>query len=249
MAGTSSPERSSEPSTDAGAEARWSSRHQPEARAALVDAYAPLVRRVASRVYARRAGTPLQYSDLVQQGMVGLLQAIDRFDPQRGHRFETFAQPRVEGAMLDGLAVYSEVQQQLARRRELERLRAASVRESTAAAAQRSAIDQLAELAVGLAIGFALEDGGQDAPLEPSMPDNAYARTEMKQLRQLLSSLVQRLPPAEQRVLTRHYFQQQGFDDIAAGMGLTRGRISQLHRGGLQALLKQLRAHGFSAQG
>ncbi len=263
MAGTSSPERSWAPSTDGEIAAAWRDRHQPAARAALVDAYTPLVRSLASRAYARRSGTALQFADLVQQGMVGLLEAIDRFDPERGPRFESFALARIEGAMLDGLAVYSEVQQQLARRREIERRRAASLRqgenagvgagvgagEADAEEAPRSALEQLAELAVGLAVGFLLEDAGADANAEPSMPDNAYARTEMKQMRQLLTELVQQLPRPEHRVLKRHYFQQQGFDEIAQGMGLTRGRISQLHRAGLQHLLRQLRARGFCSEG
>lgn len=248
MAGTSSPEPYSAPSTDGCGAVHWADRHAPAPRAALVDAYTPLVRRIAARVYARRAGTALQYVDLVQQGMVGLLEAIDRFDPARGYRFESFAQPRIEGAMLDGLAVYNEVQQQLARRREVERLRAQSLLATGEEAPARSAIDQLAELAVGLALGFVLEGAGLDEAVEPSMPDNAYARTEMAQLRKLLSSLVQRLPPAERRVLFRHYFQQQGFDEIAVGMGLSRGRIAQIHRAGLQHLQRQLRAQGFSAQ-
>ncbi|MGM9514287.1 sigma-70 family RNA polymerase sigma factor [Roseateles sp. DB2] len=248
MAGTSSPEPYSAPSTDESGAARWTDRHAPAPRAALVDAYTPLVRRIAARVYARRAGIPLQYVDLIQQGMVGLLEAIDRFDPARGFRFESFAQPRIEGAMLDGLAVYSEVQQQLARRREIERLRAQSLRTDSKEAPARSAIDRLAEVAVGLALGLVLEESGQDEAVEPCVPDNAYARTELAQLRKLLSSLVQRLPPAEHRVLFRHYFQQQGFDEIAVGMGLSRGRVAQIHRAGLLALQRRLRAQGFSTE-
>lgn len=247
MAGTSSPERFSAPSTDVVALEAWRDRHQPAQRAGLVEVYTPLVRRVASRVYARRAGTSLLYADLVQQGMLGLLEAIDRFDPERGHRFESFAHPRIEGAMLDGLAVDSELQQQLARRREVERLRAASLRQGESEGHPPTAIDLLAQMALGLAIGFALEDAGADEVNEPAVPDNAYARTEMKQLRRLLAGLVQHLPAPEHRVLYRHYFQQQGFDEIADGLGLSRGRVSQLHRAGLQTLLRQLRARGWTS--
>src|SRR5437868_7509571 len=101
MAGTSSPAHSSAPSTEHAA--RWANRQSPAERAGLVAAYTPLVRRLAARVYARRIGGELEYADLVQIGMVGLLEAIDRYTPARGVRFETFATYRVEGAILNGL--------------------------------------------------------------------------------------------------------------------------------------------------
>ncbi|HEY8880059.1 MAG TPA: sigma-70 family RNA polymerase sigma factor, partial [Roseateles sp.] len=122
-----------------------------------MEAYTPLVRRLAARAYSRRIGGELEYADLVQMGMVGLLEAIDRYTPARGVRFETFATYRVEGAILNGLPSYSELQRQLALRRELARERAQSLREQTETR-DRSALERLADLAISLALGFALED-------------------------------------------------------------------------------------------
>ena len=176
----------------------------------------PLVRRLAQRCYARRVGGELQYADLVQHGMVGLLEAIDRYTPARGVRFETFAYQRIEGAILSGLEAESEVQRQLAVRREQARLRARALAEEAAtshgdAASGPSAspLERLADLAVGLAMGFVLD--GADIPgpsLEAAVPDNAYARTELAQLQRQMAELLQQLPLAERRVLHRHYFQQ-----------------------------------------
>jgi RNA polymerase sigma factor for flagellar operon FliA len=76
------------------------------------------------------------------------------------------------------------------------------------------------------------------------MPDNAYSRAELAQLKRQLAELMHRLPQNERHVLHRHYFQQMPFEQIALGLGLTRGRISQLHHGGLRRLrdlLKQAR--------
>lgn len=232
MAGTSSPGPSSAPSTER--VAAWASRQSPAERASLVDAYTPLVRRLAARVYARRFGAELDYADLVQIGMTGLLEAIDRYSPARGVRFETYAAHRIEGALLNGLPACSELQRQLAVRRELVRERARSLQAE--APQERSALEHLAELAIGLALGFALEDPGAAEAQEPAGPDNAYARTELMQLRRRLAELVEQLPEAERRVVFRHYFQQLPFEEIALGMKLSKGRISQIHHAALRRL-------------
>ena len=106
----------------------------------------------------------------------------------------------------------------------------------------KSAVERLADLAVGLALGFALEDSGMYQAEEGILPDNAYARTEMQQLRSRLAEFVQELPAAERRVISRHYFQQIPFEEIAKGVGVTKGRISQLHTAGLRRLRELLRA-------
>jgi RNA polymerase sigma factor for flagellar operon FliA len=124
MAGTSSPDPCSAPFTEPQPVARWDRRHEPADRAGLVEAYAPIVRRVAQRVYARRIGGELQLSDLIQHGLVGLLEAIDRYEPERDVRFESFAFLRIEGAIFNGLAAQSELHRQLAVRREDMRRRA-----------------------------------------------------------------------------------------------------------------------------
>jgi len=204
-----------------------------------VDAYTPLVRRLAARAYSRRVGHELEFADLVQLGMVGLLEAIDRYTPARGVRFETFATYRVEGAILNGLPSYSEFQHQLAWRRELIRDRAESLR-TEPAGQDRSALERLADIAISLALGFALEDAGLAAPDEPAEPDNAYARLELAQLRRHLAELTEQLPEAERRVIVRHYFQQQALNEIAVGMALTKGRVSQIHHSALKRLRERL---------
>lgn len=204
-----------------------------------MDAYTPLVRRLAARVHARGFNTGLDFADLVQMGTVGLLEAIDRYTPAKGVRFETFATYRIEGAMLNGLASQSELQSQLAARREHERERARSLRDG-AAASERSALDQFVDVVVGLALGFVLEDADAQTG-EPSGPDNAYARTELAQLRRVMSELVAQLPPAERHVIFRHYFQQLPFEDIAQGLALSKGRVSQIHHAALERMRKQAR--------
>jgi len=143
------------------------------------------------------------------------------------------------GPILNGLPSYSELQRQLALRREIARERAQSLRQEDGPQG-RSALECLADLAIGLALGFALEDSGLPSQDEPAEPDNAYARAELAQLRRQLADLTGQLPVAEHRVIFRHYFQQQPFDEIAAGMALTKGRVSQIHHAALKRLRAQL---------
>ena len=81
---------------------RWLKRRSSSARDHLIVSYSPLVKFVAGRV---GAGLPASVDpgDLVSSGVLGLIDAIERFDPQRGVKFETFATPRIRGAIYDGL--------------------------------------------------------------------------------------------------------------------------------------------------
>lgn len=242
MVGTSSPDPCLAPSTEpAEAGLPWDRRHEPGERAVLVAAYSRLVHRLAQRVYARRVGGELQLGDLVQHGMVGLLESIDRFEPDRGVRFESFAFLRIDGAILNGLAAQSELQRQLAVLREEKRQRLRSLADEIPPDAA-SALERLAGLAVGVAMGLLLDDAAEtDAAGEPAIPDNAYCRTELAQLKRQLTELMQLLPEAQRHVLHRHYFQQLPFEQIASDLGLSRGRISQLHHAALRRLKDLLR--------
>jgi RNA polymerase sigma factor for flagellar operon FliA len=207
----------------------------------LVAAYSRLVHRLAQRVYARRVGGELQLDDLIQHGMLGLLEAIDRFEPSRGVRFESFAFLRIEGAILNGLATQSELHRQLAVLREEKRQRLRSLADETPPEAT-GALERLAGLATSVAMGLLLDDApGPGTAGEPAMPDNAYCRTELSQLKRQLTELMQRLPEPERHVLHRHYFQQVPFEQIAQGLDLSRGRISQLHHAALTRLKDLLR--------
>jgi len=215
-------------------------------RAALVDANQPLVRRIAAQRYAKRIGGELEFGDFLQFGMVGLLEAIDRYSPDHGAKFETFATYRIDGAILNGITSLSEYQQQAFARRGLLQQRVASIDGADGTVPDRSTteakgpLERLAELAIGLALGFALEDAGMYVDGEPALPDDAYGRLELKQMRQQVAQLVGGLPEMERKVIVRHYFQQMRFDSIAEGAGLSKGRISQLHRSALERLRTEL---------
>jgi RNA polymerase sigma factor FliA len=79
-------------------------------------------------------------------------------------------------------------------------------------------------------------DVGEIAEDEPVVPDATYARLEQMQNQRLLSEVVARLPASERRVVFTHYFQLHTFEQIALDMGLTKGRVSQLHHAALRRM-------------
>ena len=223
--------------------ARWFEGRAARERDALVECYTGFARILAAKCYAHRASRELEFADYLQFAMVGLLESIDRFDPTVGVKFETFAGHRIQGAILNGIESLSEVQRQTAVRRRVVRERAASLADK-ASGQHASALERLAEVAIGLALGFALEDSGlYAAGGERSLPDNAYSRVEMRQLGERLTECVEALPEQQRIVVYRHYFQQVPFDEIASALKLSKGRVSQVHRAALMQLRELQKRH------
>jgi len=215
---------------------RWVQCRDANDRHALVECYTGFARMLAAKCYAGRISAELEFGDYLQFAMVGLLEAIDRFDLGAGVKFETFAGLRINGAVLNGVESLSEVQRQASVRHRVVKERSASLA-ARAADQPASALEKLADIAIGLALGFALEDSGvYEGSGERAVPDNAYSRLEMRQLVQRLADCVESLPEQQRVVIHRHYFQQVSFDEIAASLRLSKGRISQIHSAALAGL-------------
>lgn len=219
-------------------------------RQALVTHYAPLARILAARLYAVRSDAGLEFPDYLHFGMVGLLECIDRFDPARGIRFEAYATPHVRGTIADGVAALSERQRQAAVRRQVLRERTRSLADAAPGDPPPTALAQVADIAIGLALGFMLEDSGMflDPQAEPSLADGTYRTAELRSICLLVNDSLDGLAAPERRVLSLHYLQGMAFTDIADDLGLSRGRISQLHRTGLATLQRRLRSRGLGAE-
>lgn len=216
------------------------SRQTEAGRQELVLRYTELVRIIAAKVYRHRQSQELEYADYVQFGMIGLLESIDRFDAGIGVKFETYASRRINGAILTGIESLSEKQQQIAARKRARTDRTKSLVEGgergATCAAPSARLERLADVAVGLALGILLEDTGIYVDGEPVAQATPYESLELAQLCRLVASLVERLPTQERVVVRSHYLQQIAFDEISRTLGLTKGRISQIHHAGLKRL-------------
>ncbi|KAF1004666.1 MAG: RNA polymerase sigma-D factor [Luteibacter sp.] len=213
--------------------------HASEAREAIFVHYMGYARSIAASFMATKVARSAEYDDILQLAYIGLIESIGRFDPSRGVRFTTFCTPRIRGAILNGLENLSETQEQLSfdRRRKADRLD--SLR-GERRGLQR--LQTLGELTAGLAIGFMLEGTGMFVPSEsqPSPYADSYETAEWQHLGHRLSEAMTKLSPNELKVISFHYFNAIAFEQIATLLGLSKGRISQLHRTGLGKLREAL---------
>lgn len=228
--------------------ALWRSQGDAHARQTLIERHLPYARTVAARYYARRVHDEIEFADYFQLASLAMVESVDRYLPDQGAQFRTFAAHRMHGAILDGLEKLTEKQQQIAVRRRLERerLEAAKLgaRERVEGVrAQRAREDKLfaylAEVGIGLALSVLLEETGmidRDAEGAATDAEQPYRRMEMTQVKNRLSAQVETLPPDQRSVLQSHYQEDQSFADIALRMNLSRSRVSQLHSQAIDAL-------------
>jgi RNA polymerase sigma factor for flagellar operon FliA len=212
------------------------------ARAELLDLHLPYARIVAASYYGKRFNDDVEFGDYVQLASVGLVEALDRFDPARGVQFRTFAARRMHGAILNGLERLTEKQQQIAARRRLRHERLQDVKALAGSdgsmrvlAAPEPLLRFVAEAGIGLALCWLLEGTAMVEDPASGRDQPFYQSVALRQLRQRLLHAVDLLPARERVVVRSHYLQELPFDEIAAMLRLTRGRISQIHR---QALVR-----------
>lgn len=215
------------------------------AREQLFALHARFARSVGRRLARERSYGDIDLADVDQAAYAGLMQALDRFDPDRGTPFRSFAAGRVSGAVIDAITKMSEMREQISWRHRVRSERVKSLQPHGAdTLATEQALEALVELAVGLAVGFMLEGTALYRADNAAVASNAYESLAWKDLRGALRSCLELLPERERSILARHYFDGMAFDQIARLNNLSKGRISQLHRSALDRLRKVLRHHG-----
>lgn len=220
------------------------------AREQLFAAHLPFARKIARQQQLDRSNGDIDLQDLYQLACAGLLEAIDRFDPAFGVPFRGYAARRIRGSVLDGIARMSEVREQISFRQRMRRERLRSLTEDGAANLPvAGALQALANLAVGLALGFMLEGTGLFRGNEEDPCPTAYQSLAWKDMLRRVTDELETLPEREQTILRRHYLDGLEFERIADLLGLSKGRISQLHKAALHSLRKRLaRAGQFNSQ-
>lgn len=212
---------------------------EQQCRAALFDAYAGLARTIAARHY-RRVGRAVDRRDIEQFAFEGLLQAIDRFDPLRGVPFSAFARRRIAGSILDGLSRMSETGAQLRHRVRLERDRVESLMPDESGNPVDDPLSVLAGLAADLALGLVLDRNGPAGAEVADPRPSAYEGLAWRETQARLAEGIARLPEREAFIVRQHYDNGLSFALIASLLGLSRGRVSQLHASAMQRLRRRL---------
>jgi RNA polymerase sigma factor FliA len=248
---------------EAGIVALWrqyGSTHDLTLRDRLMLHYAPLVKYVAGRV---GTGLPahVDVADLIQSGIFGLADAIEKFEPERGLKFETYAMQRIRGAILDELRAQDWVPRSVRGRardveRALERLGNQFQRtptDSEVAAELQITVSELRDLYAQfqltsvVALDELMVAGRGDASLAETLPDDAAddpvaSLVDQDNRRQLANAIAQ-LEERDRVVVTLYYFENLTLAEIGNVLGVTESRVCQLHTRAVLRLRTRLAEH------
>lgn len=224
-------------------------------REQLVQRYFPLVKRIAHHLMARLPAN-VQFEDLVQNGMIGLLDAIGRYEEGFGAQFETYASQRIRGAMLDGLRENDWLPRHLRREmrrvevavQQLEQRQGRAPTEGELAASLGMSLPEYQKLlleAQGHQMLYLEDFAGED---DESFLDRHAGLSDMdpgrlledKDMREAMVAAIAALPEREQLVMALYYEEELNLREIGEVLGVTESRVCQLHSQAISRIRSRL---------
>jgi RNA polymerase sigma factor for flagellar operon FliA len=219
---------------------------------ALLSEHLPMVRFLALRI-RERLPQQVEMEDLISAGIVGLMDALQKFDPTKKVQFRTYAQFRVRGAMLDSLRALDWGPRDLRRKGRAveEAIRSLSTRlgkpPSESEVAKEMGLDlntyqQLLGELSGLELSSLNATPGEDAGVEalallPAGPeDDPFLQCQSSEMRSMLARAIEELPERERMVLTLYYYEELTMREVGATLGVVESRVSQLHSSAMARL-------------
>lgn len=206
---------------------RWLATKEAAARSQLFFFHSPWLRTLAGYLFNRYPHPLAEWTDYFNLASIGLLQAIDGFDPLRQVRFRSYAEPFIKGAVLKGLSCYVKDS------RPVSKDRLASISGAHRFADTDADLEQVVNAAVDLAFGYFLELGVLDQKPLDNDPLNFFTQEARDDS---LSQLVEKLPDNERQVIVGHYYQHLSFVALSELLGLSKSRVSQIHAQALKRI-------------
>lgn len=226
---------------------------------AMLKQYSPLVKRLAHQMMARLPAS-VEVDDLIQVGMIGLMESLNRFDPAQGVQLETFASQRIRGAMLDELRSNDHLSRGTRRQQRaiedaiqmLEQKLGQAPSESEIAVAMglslsdyQEALDRVRGGQLMYIEDLAGEDGGThflERHMSVDAPDqDPLARLLDRSRREELVQAIEALPERDKQVMGMYYEHDMNLKEIGAVLGVTESRVSQIHSQCIARLRAKLR--------
>jgi RNA polymerase sigma factor for flagellar operon FliA len=218
----------------------------------LLREHLPMVRFLALRI-RERLPQQVEMEDLISAGIVGLMDALQKFDPKKKVQFRTYAQFRVRGAMLDSLRALDWGPRDLRRKgraveeaiRSLSATLGKAPTESEVAKemgldlnAYQQLLGELSGLELSSLNAAPSDDSGMEVlGLIPAGPeDDPFLQCQSSEMRRLLAEAIAELPERERMVLTLYYYEELTMREVGATMGVVESRVSQLHSSAMARL-------------
>lgn len=209
------------------------------ARNRLAEQYLPVAQRIAKALYGRRYNNTVEFGDYLQLGYMGLLEAIERYQPESTASFATFAAYRIKGSILNGLPKMTELGDYHSYVKRARRDRTLSLSSEKRASAPN--FEYLADLIVNIALTYQLDEIAESRHHEQQC-NSPYFSHKYEEVQRLLGEAVVKLLPNDRRVIQYHYFEHMGFEEIARLLCVSKGRVSQLHKRALCMLRDHIRS-------
>jgi RNA polymerase sigma factor FliA len=226
----------------------------------LIEQYAPLIKFVAQKI-AVRLPSNIELDDLISAGVIGLMDAIDKYDPTRDNKFKTYAEFRIRGAILDELRAQDWVPRSIRDKAKLldrtvstleSDLKRAPTDEEIAAALKVSVdefhdlVNQVRPVSL-LSIDDSQTFSNTDKKsilnvLEGSSLHNPFNQLNVKAVKAVVAEAIQDLPERQRLVLSLYYFEELNLKEIGEVLRVTESRVSQLHAQAVQRLRAKLQS-------
>jgi len=224
---------------------------------ALIMKYAPLIKYIATRI-AARLPMHIEVQDLINSGVLGLMDAIEKFDPEKNVKFETYAEYRIKGSILDSLRALDWVPRSVRKvatllentYADLEKKHGRPAHDEEVAEAMDVDVDKLHKLMsrVSHVSMVSLERDSRNSTQTSLLdrlinPDDVsgFDKLDTDEMRDVLAESVSRLPEKEQAVLSMYYYNEMTMKEIGKELSLTESRVSQIHTKAVMRLRGKLR--------
>jgi len=227
----------------------------------LIIEYAPLIKFIAQKI-AIRLPSNIEFDDLVSSGVIGLMDAIDKYDPTRDNKFKTYAEFRIRGAILDELRAQDWVPRSVREKaKQLERAhlrleqrlgRLPSEEEITAELNMSkdeyfdllNTVKSVSILSLDEAGSFNSSDRKSILSLlESCKIPSPMAQMNIKAVKEVVTGAIESLPEKQRLVLSLYYYEDLNLKEIGEVLEVTESRVSQLHTQAVLWLRRKLRSH------
>ena len=241
----------------AAARTRPPAKKRPASSEKLIHEYLPYVKRIVQRI-ANHLPASVDVEDLMNVGVMGLIQAVDRFDPKRDNKFMTYAIFRIKGAVLSELRSRDFLSR--SSRRKLRELEQTCQKMEQRLGRDVEDVEVAEELGIDIedlhrtrqmsSISFiSFEELGLSSRDEKEKlmnflvhnEEDALSQTRLRELRSALARAIEQLPEKERMVMSLYYFDELNMKEAGEVMNITESRVSQIHSQAIMRLRKKMR--------
>jgi len=241
---------------------RYKEEDDMQARDDLIVQYAPLVKHVVGKLN-KKMPPNVEFDDLVGYGTLGLIDAIEKFDHERGIKFKTYAIPRIRGSILDELRARDWIPRSVRRKArridkaitELENQRGRSVSDQEVAEYMGMNMSEFNEMLnevsgtslLSLDEMWSVDDDSDQVPIQDAIEDDEEEQPDSvvheEEVKQILVDAIRNLPEKERIVVSLYYYEDLTLREIGEVLDLTESRVSQIHSKATSTLRGRLSEH------